>query len=160
MCFPWEVSCWKIKLAVLAEVKTPNKQKENQDLLLKITILKNNLDVKFFSKSQFQIFIKSKLKVIWHFLDIGLPTKIMMVNVFMIRFIFYIFTYRLKQQIPDIKTSLDIVKHLQSRKVCIIIHYRTEYMNATCICEKTGESECHIWNMLGKTQIKKHTFYC
>ena len=131
-------------MAVLAEVKTLNKQKENQDLLLKITILKNNLDVKFFSKSQFQIFIKSKLKVIWHFLDIGLPTKIMMVNVFMIRFIFYIFTYRLKQQIPDIKTSLDIVKHLQSRKVCIIIRYRTKYMNATCICGKTGESECHI----------------
>ena len=146
-------------MAVLAEVKTLNKQKENQDLLLKITILKNNLDIKFFSKSQFQIFIKSKLKVIWHFLDIGLPTKIMMVNVFMIRFIFYIFTYRLKQQIPDIKTSLDIVKHLQSRKVCIIIHYRTKYMNATCICEKTGESECVIFEICLKNTNKKNPHF-
>lgn len=29
---------------------------------------------------------------------------------------------RLKAQIPDIKTSLDIVKHLQSRKVSFIVH--------------------------------------
>lgn len=31
------------------------------------------------------------------------------------------FFSRLKAQIPDIKTSLDIVKHLQSRKVSFIV---------------------------------------
>lgn len=67
------------------------------------------------------------------------------VIVFIIRFILYIFTFRLKQQIPDIKTSLDIVKHLQSRKVCTIINInRTKHMNTTCKYETTGDSECVI----------------
>lgn len=65
------------------------------------------------------------------------------VIVFIIRFILYIFTFRLKQQIPDIKTSLDIVKHLQSRKVCTIINInRTKHMNTKY--ETTGDSECVI----------------
>lgn len=78
--------------------------------------------VQFLINSQFQNFIKSIFKVIGHYLDIRLPTKIFMVIFFIIRFILYIFTFRLKQQIPDIKTSLDIVKHLQSRRVCTIIN--------------------------------------
>lgn len=47
---------------------------------------------------------------------------------------------RLKAQIPDIKTSLDIVKHLQSRKVSFIVHVLVPlmlddymYFHFTCI---------------------------
>ena len=79
-----------------------------------------------------------------------------MVIVFIIRFILYIFTFRLKQQIPDIKTSLDIVKHLQSRKVCTIINInRTKHMNTTCKYETTGESEWVIFRIYMKNTPNK-----
>lgn len=46
-------------------------------------------------------------------MDVNLPVHVSQIDFFF---------SRLKVQIPDIKTSLDIVKHLQSRKVSFIVH--------------------------------------
>lgn len=46
-------------------------------------------------------------------MDVNLPVHVSQIDFFF---------SRLKAQIPDIKTSLDIVKHLQSRKVSFIVH--------------------------------------
>lgn len=45
-------------------------------------------------------------------MDVNLPVHVSQIDFFF---------SRLKAQIPDIKTSLDIVKHLQSRKVSFIV---------------------------------------
>ena len=42
--------------------------------------------------------------------------------------------HRLKGQIPDIRTSLDIVKHLQSKKVCIQSKYWMFIFLLFCVC--------------------------
>ena len=41
-------------------------------------------------------------------------------------YIVILFFFRLKGQLPDIKTSLGIVKHMQSKKVCHIIYWPLE----------------------------------